>query len=394
MKKNFFFSVLTIHLLSSSLFSQRIEKQNINIQLLKEPIFSTEVNNRNYTLHLDSPYNISKDDVYRNAQMEYQKELDKYYANIELSKKEHQLKLVEYDEEVKRLKEKFKLESAEYSKQKTIDKLVSVSGAPTISLPSRPELHVPMKPLFKEPDLRDALVVDNNVLKSQLNVSGFSKNGSYLEIIINMPRTIFQDNAGKTFANQPTKIIGKLNGVTKLEKILFSDFVEIASSPTTEINLNFHEKAFLQNVLQKINNTINDYFGYQANNSSLILETVKNKGDYDDLEQANIIVTTNLRKLQAKSDYAPNKTAMENLNKGILLWDEALKKINYQDKKALYNEKIARYIYFNLIKLNLALGKKQEAENYLNELQKNLINIKLDYDEKAELTKLENNIYN
>ncbi|WP_404986655.1 hypothetical protein ACI513_06370 [Chryseobacterium sp. M5] len=394
MKKKLFFLFIIVHLFSLTLFSQRIEKENINLQLLIEPIFPTEAQNRNYSLALNSHYNISKEDVYRSAKQEYQKKLDQYNENIELAKKEHHLKLVEYDEEVKRLKEKFKLESEEYNKQKTIDKIVSTNGPPTINLPSRPELNVPPMPKYKEPDLKEALIVDNKVLESQLNVSGFSKNGNYLEIQIDMPRTLFQDNAGKTFANQPTKIIAKLNGLTKLDKTYFTDFVEIASSPTNEINLNFHEKMFLQNVLQKINTIINDNFGYQSINTVVTVENVKNKGDYDDLEKAYIYITTNLRKMQPKTDYAPNKTATENFSKGISLWNEALKKINYKDKKALYNEKIARYIYFNLIRINLALGKKSEAEKYLNELQEHLMHIKLDYDEKNELTKLENNIYN
>jgi SOS response regulatory protein OraA/RecX len=69
--------------------------------------------------------------------------------------------------------------------------------------------------------------------------------------------------------------------------------------------------------MDRTRNIINDHFGYQTINSSVTLETVKNKGDYDDLEKAYIYVTTNLKKLQAKSDYAPNKIAMENMQKGI-----------------------------------------------------------------------------
>lgn len=394
MNKKLLLSFLILHMFSLKLLSQRIDKENINIKLLKEPLFPIEFKNRTYIVTLNSPYNISKEDVYRNSKMEYQKELDKYDEKIGLAKKEHQLKLVEYNEEVKRLKEKFQLESTEFNKQKTIDKIVSANGPPTLILPSRPELNVPWIPQYREPNLNDALIVDNKVLESQLKVSGFSKSGNYLEIQIDMPRTTFQDNAGKTFANQPTKITGKIDGITKLEKTYFTDFVEIASSPTNEINLDFHEKIFLDNVLLKINNIINDNFGYQAINTVVTIETVKNKGDYNDLEQAYIYVTTNLRKLQAQSDNPANKTAMENLNKGITLWTNALSKINYQDKKSVYNDKIARFIYFNLIRLNVALNKKAEAEKYLNELQEHLVDIKLGYDEKNELKKLENNIYN
>jgi hypothetical protein len=39
------------------------------------------------------------------------------------------------------------------------------------------------------------------------------------------------------------------------------------------------------------------------------------------------------------------------------------------------------------------MGKKTEAEKYLNELQENLVNIKLSYDDENELKGLENIIY-
>ena len=152
-----------------------------------------------------------------------------------------------------------------------------------------------------------------------------------------MERTNFQDNAGKTFASQPTKLVVKQNGVVKIDKTLFSDFEEVASSPTNEINLSDHERAYLQKVMNKINEILADNFGYSKINSTVKLETVKNKGEYDDLEKASIYVTTNLKKLQARPDYTPNKAALENMDKGVALWKDALKKINYEDKKAAYN---------------------------------------------------------
>jgi len=236
--------------------------------------------------------------------------------------------------------------------------------------------------------------VDNKILASQMNVIGFSKGGNYLDISIEMERTNFQDNQGKTFANQPTRIIGKQNGAVKLDKTYFSDFTEVASVPTNEINLNAQEKSFLQRTMDRTRNIINDNFGYQTINSMVTLSTVKNKGEYDDLEKAYIYVTTNLKKLQAKPDYAPNKVAMENMQKGIDIWKSALTKVNYQDKKAAYNQKIGEYLYFNLIRLNIALGNYQEAEKYLNELQEHLVDIKLSYDANLELKRLEEKIYN
>lgn len=377
-----------------SVLAQRIDKETISFQLLKEPVFATDAANRNYTITVKSPYNITKDDVLRISKEDYQNQVNNYQTNVETAKIEHQERLKDYEAEVKKLQEKFKLESAEYSKLSAVEKIAATNGAPVLRLPSRPVLNIPPMPVYRQPDLRDALIVDNKILASQIDVAGFSKSGNNLDLQIEMERTNFQDNQGKTFANQPVRIIGKQNGVVKLDKTYFSDFAEIASVPTNEINLNTHEKAYLQRTMDRTRNIINDHFGYQTINSSVALETVKNKGDYDDLEKAYIYVTTNLKKLQAKSDYPPNKVAMENMQKGIDMWKAALTKVNYSDKKALYNQKIGEYLYFNLIRLNLALGNSKEAEKYLNELQEHLVDIKLSYDANLELKKLEEKIYN
>ncbi|MDQ0592924.1 tetratricopeptide (TPR) repeat protein [Chryseobacterium ginsenosidimutans] len=376
------------------LLAQRIDKETISFQLLKEPVFSTDLKDRTFTILIKSPYNITKDDVLRISKEEYQRKVDNYQTNVETAKTEHQERLKDYEAEVKKLQEKFKLESAEYSKLSAVEKIATTNGAPVLRLPSRPVLNIPSIPLYKQPDLKDALIVDNKILASQLDVVGFSKGGNYLDIVIEMERTNFQDNQGKTFANQPVRIIAKQNGSVKLDKTYFSDFAEIASVPTNELNLNSHEKMYLQRMMDRARNIINDNFGYQMINSAVTLETVKNKGDYDDLEKAYIYVTTNLKKLQAKSDYAPNKVAMENMQKGIDVWKTALTKVNYNDKKALYNQKIGEYLYFNLIRLNIALGNYQEAEKYLNELQDHLVDIKLSYDANLELKRLEEKIYN
>jgi hypothetical protein len=390
-KINLLFFIIVFSQFTSA---QRIDKETISFQLLKEPVFSTDLSNRNYTITVKSPYNITKDDVLRISKEDHQRSVDNYQTNVETAKIEHQERLKDYEAEVKKLQEKFKLESAEYSKLSAVEKIATTNGAPILRLPSRPVLNIPPMPVYRQPDLRDALIVDNKILASKMDVSGFSKNGNYLDIVVEMERTNFQDNQGKTFANQPVRIIGKQNGAVKLDKTYFSDFAEIASVPTNELNLNYHEKNYLKRTMDRTRNIINDNFGYQTINSTVTLETVKNKGDYDDLEKAYIYVTTNLKKLQAKSDYSPNKVAMENMQKGIDLWKSALTKINYNDKKALYNQKIAEYLYFNLIRLNVAFGNYKEAEKYLNELQEHLVDIKLSYDANLELKKLEEKINN
>lgn len=381
-------------ILTISISAQRIDSENIPFQILKEPLYQIDAKNRTYSVTINSPYNITKEDVIKDWKQKFQNEVDNYDNNVADAKLQHEERLKEYEAEAKKLNEKFKTESAEYNKLKTVEKIAMNATPPVLRLPSRPQLNVPQKPIYREPDLRNALIVDNKVLASQINIDGFSKSGNTLEVTVNMERTNFQDNAGKTFANQPTKITVKQNGSIKVEKNIFNDFEEIASVPSNEIDLNAHEKNYLNKVINRINQILAENFGYTKINSSVKLETVKNKGEYDDLEKAYIYVTTNLKKMQAKPDYEPNKVAFENLNKGITIWEDTLAKINYSDKKAIFNGKIATYIYLNLIRLNLALGNKSEAEKALNKMQEHLVDLKLTYDQNNELKILENKLYN
>ncbi|MDQ1095041.1 putative acetyltransferase [Chryseobacterium sp. SORGH_AS909] len=389
-------SILAVLFLSGATlgYAQRIDSEQVSFQLLKEPLNPVDSQSRNFSVVVNSPYNMTKEDVIKEAKEKFQKQVDNYDQSVQDAKLQHEERLKDYEAEVKKLTEKYKTESEQYNKMKAVEKIAMNAMPPVLRLPSRPQLNVPQKPVYRDPDLRSALIVDNKVLASQVNIDGFSRGGNAIDISINMERTNFQDNAGKSFASQPTKLVVKQNGAVKIDKILFSDFEEIASSPTNEINLSDHERMYLQKVMNKINEILADNFGYSKINSTVKLETVKNKGEYDDLEKASIYVTTNLKKLQARPDYTPNKAALENMDKGITLWKDALKKINYEDKKAAYNAKIAAYLYMNLIRLNLALGKKPEAEKYLNEMQEHLVDMKLSFDQNYELKGLEQKIYN
>ncbi len=393
MKYNSILSVLFLSVATLG-YAQRIDSEQVTFQLLKEPANPVDSQNRNFSVAVNSPYNMTKEDVIIEAKEKFQKQVDNYDQSVQDAKLQHEERLKDYEAEVKKLTEKYKTESEQYNKMKAVEKIAMNAMPPVLRLPSRPQLNVPQKPVYRDPDLRTALIVDNKVLASQVNIDGFSRGGNAIDISINMERTNFQDNAGKTFASQPTKLVVKQNGVVKIDKTLFSDFEEVASSPTNEINLSDHERAYLQKVMNKINEILADNFGYSKISSTVKLETVKNKGEYDDLEKASIYVTTNLKKLQARPDYTPNKAALENMDKGVALWKDALKKINYEDKKAAYNAKIAAYLYMNLIRLNLALGKKAEAEKYLNEMQEHLVDMKLSFDQNYELKGLEQKIYN
>ncbi|MEO7522471.1 MAG: hypothetical protein ABIT58_00175, partial [Ferruginibacter sp.] len=264
---------------------------------------------------------------------------------------------------------------------------------PKLVIPAKPEYYKPSPPVYKEPDLKDYFIANNDVLEGQINLGGFERGQPYIDVNIDMAAVHFQDNAGQTFANQPTKLIVKVDGIEKTNVMLFEKFEFISSSPSDNINKPREEKNHLNKVIAYINKYLNEQYGYQAVKETLKIEYVKNKGDYDDLEKAHIYITTNLKKLSSSSDPDVRDAALVNMQKGIDTWVQTLTKIDYKDSKSPYNAKIARFIYFNLMKINLVLNMKKEAEKYLNDLQEHLVDINLSSGEKEELNQLEKKIY-
>jgi hypothetical protein len=390
--KNLFFTLL---LITSFGYGQNISSENIDFLILKQPKESIDVPNRTLKVTVTSPYNVTAEDVIAQSKADHQTALANYATVVTNSEKEFDQKLDDYDDEVDKAKEKFELESAEFKKLSMLERLSMTDQGknPKLVNPTKPVYVKPSPPVYREPNLNDHIIVNNNVLASQINVEGFTKEGNYLDVAVDISEVHFQDNAGQTFANQPTTLVVKVNGVEKIKTKFFEEFKFVSSSPSNNINKSLEEKNHLNKVVAFLNQYLNDNYGFQSIKKTVKLDKVKNKGEYDDLEKAHIYVTTNLKKLQP-SEPERSAAAVTGMQKGIDIWLETLKKVEFKkDSKSAFNAKIGEYIYFNLIRLNLAMNRKADAEKYLNELQENLIGIKLSYDEQNELKALENEIY-
>jgi len=395
MKLNTFFASLFVFVSTISIYAQNISSENIDFLILKQPKETIDVANRLLKVTVTSPYNVTADDVIKQSKVDHQAALDNYTTVVANSEKEFQQKLKDYDQEVIKAKEKFELESAEFKKLSLLERMSMTDQGknPRLVNPTKPVYVKPLPPVYQEPNLNNYIIVDNNVLSSQINIEGFSKEGNYLDVAVDIRGVQFQDNAGQTFANQPTTLVVKVNGVEKINTKFFQEFKFVSSSPSNNINKPLEEKNHLNKVVAFLNQYLNDQYGFQSIKRTVKLDKVKNKGQYDDLEKAHIYVTTNLKKLQP-SEPERSAAAVTAMQKGIDIWLETLKKVEFKkDSKSDFNAKIGEYIYFNLIRLNLAMNKKSEAEKYLNELQENLISVKLSYDEQNELKALENEIY-
>ncbi|MFD2552169.1 hypothetical protein ACFSQP_10110 [Bizionia sediminis] len=376
--------------------SQGITGDNVEFNVPQPPKVAIPEAQQFYAVTVTSPYNITADDVIAQSKIDFQNELDNYDQKVLDSEAEHKVILAQHEKDIEIAKEKYAIESKEYSKLSLLERMaVAEQGKkPTLVLPSRPTYYKPAKPIYRNPNLNDYVIVDNTILASKIVVNGMQRGENILDIQVAMERVNFQDNAGKSYANLPTNIAVSLNGVPDFTTNLFTDFELIANYPTNNINKNREEKAYLEKVIKQVNQLLNERYGYINKRKSLYLEVVKNrKNTYDDLEKAHIYVLTNLKKIQEDPHSRLTLSAMENLQKGLDIWDNTLAKIDYKNSKADYNAKIAQYVYFNLIKVHVALNRKEQAENYLNALQENLIYIKLSYDDEQALKRLEKEIY-
>jgi hypothetical protein len=385
---------LIIVLPSTHLFAQSIYSEKIDFHLLKQPKVTIDENSRNFRVTVTSPYNLTAADVVKKAKADHEKAEADYGTVVANSEKEFQQKAKDYDADVIKEKEKFALESAEFKKLSLLERLTLTEQKknPRLLIPSKPVYVKPAAPIYREPNLNEFTIVDNNVLASQVVLNGFTRGTGYVDIHLDIKPVNFQDNAGQTFANQPTVLVVKVNGTESVSTTFFQDFAFLSSSPSNNINKTIEEKRHLDKVIKFVNDYLNNNYGFQAEGKAVQILNVKNKGKFDELERADIYVKTNLKKLQPTSSEI-NTAAFAGMQKGIDIWTQTLTKVVYKDSKADFNAKIAGYIYFNLINLNLALDKKTEAEKYLNQLQENLVYIKLSYDEENELKRVEKEIY-
>ncbi|UPZ13493.1 hypothetical protein [Flavobacterium humidisoli] len=392
MKQNYLLLLFLISL--SGINAQSISTESVEYQLLKEPKIIIDAGSRQYSVVVTSPYNLTSDQVYAQSKVDFQNELDNFDKKVANSEKEFQQKLADYDADVAKANAKYKSESEEFKKLSMLERLTLTDKGqnPRLVLPNRPIYVAPSKPVYRQPNLQDYVIIDNNVLASQINIDGFTKDGNYLTVNLDIKAVNFQDNSGQTYANQPTTLIVKQNGQEKINKTFFQEYKYISSSPTNNINKPREEQQHLKKVIAFINDYLAENFAFKNVKYSVKLQSVKNKGQYDDLEKASIYVTTNLKKMNPANPQI-NAAALTGMQKGIDIWKETLTKVNFKDTKADFNAKIAKFVYFNLMNLNLALDKKTDAEKVLNEMQENLIYMDLSSKEEIELKAIENQIY-
>ncbi len=265
---------------------------------------------------------------------------------------------------------------------------------PQLIVPSKPTYVKPREPQYIQPNLDDHLIFDNQVLADGVELLGYQKGGSDVLFIINISKMVFQDNGGQTFYSQPTTLKVMKGSAVINEKTFDNEFQFLTSSSSNTINLDRHEKNNVNKIMRNISTYINEEFGHIPVASNIMIEYPKNKDrEYDALENAKIKALSAYRKLKKDATTETRERAKSELEAVREVWKAELAKIDYNDKKAVMNKDVAKMIFFNLMRVDISLKDKAQAEETLAAMQEKRIDLDLSYDEKNTFTRLEEQVY-
>ena len=386
---------LTAIVLTLSANSQRILDETVSFYDIIKPKESLDSSIENYNVVVNIPYTMTAEDARTQSLADFEAEKANYQNVVEKSKADFQTKLDNYDIEVAQAKENYETEMKNFKSLTLLERLALTEQGkkPQLKTPARPTYVEPAEPKYQEPNLNDYLIFDKNALSDNISLNGFEK-GEGVTFTIDMSKMEFQDNAGQTFYTQPTKLTVSTNNGIVSEKMFGEESKFLTSSSSNTINLTRYEKQNVKKTFDDIQKYINETYGYTPVSKKITISYPKNKKrEYDELERAKITSVSAFRKMTKQASRDQRQSAHEALEKAEVIWESELTKINYSDKKAIYNGTIAKSIFFNLLTVQSVLGQKEKAEETISMIQEKLIDLDLNYNEKQRLTKLENSIY-
>jgi len=376
-------------------FAQRALYDEVKYFDIKTPNQVLDNSIQTYKVFVETPYTLTAEDVEAKAQADFEQEKANYATLVKESEDEFQDRLANHDDEVAEAERRYDKEMADFKSLTLLERLALTEQGkkPKLRIPSKPRYVKPSEPRYQKPNLADQLIFDNQVLADIIEVYGFEKGGEDLVFAINVTRMQFQDNGGKTYYNQPTTLQVIQGSETIHEKSFDDEFKYLTSSSSNSLNLDRYEKNNVNKIMKKIGKYINKEFGYTPIASSIKIGYPKNKDrEYDALENAKIKAVSAYRKMNKNAGMETRKRAIAELQKARTVWLEELTKIDYKDKKAVMNKKVAKIIFFNLLKVDISLKDKTKAEETVNAIQERRIDLDLSYDEEARITRLEEQV--
>ncbi len=376
-------------------FSQRALYEDINYFDIKTPNQPLDASIKTYKVVVQTPYTLTVEELNAQSLADFETEKANYANVVKESEDEFQDRLANHSNEVKQAEAHYDKEMTDFKALSLLERLALTDQGkkPQLKVPSKPVYVKPREPEYVKPNLNNHLIFDNNVLADGIELSGYEKGNDVL-FVINISKMVFQDNAGQTFYSQPTNL-KVMHGATLInEKNFDEEFQFLTSSSSNTINLDSYEKSNVNKIMANITKYINEEFGYIPFSTSIRIEYPKNKDRvYDALENAKIKAVSAYRKLNNTATSETRQRVKAELEAVREIWKAELTKINYSDKKADMNAEVAKMIFFNLMRVDISLKDKVQAEETLSAMQEKRIDLNLSYDEKAAFTRLEEQVY-
>lgn len=377
--------------------AQNIKTETIDYFNVQEPNQPLEKSVQTYQVQVETPYTLTADEVKAQSLQDFEQEKANYEKLVSESKAEYEKLLANHDEAVLQAEKEYKLKMTEFNKLSLLERLALTDQGkkPELHTPKKPVYVQPREPFYEEPDLNEYLIFDDQVLADNINLSGYEKGEGGVTFVIHVSKMEFQDNGGKTFYKQPT-VLKVLNGSQLLqEKTVDGEFQFLTNSASNSIDLDRYEKTNVNKIMVEIEKYINNEFGYIPMATQITIAYPKNnRREYDALEKAKIKAISAYRKLNEQATLQTWERVRAELAEVQKIWRSELAKADYQEKKARINKDIAKMIFFNLLRVEISLKNKDRAETTLAEMQRNLLDLELNNNERDELTQLEQKIYN
>ena len=381
---------------NTNFYAQRAISEEVSYFDIRIPNQPLESSVKTYKVIVDTPYTLTVEELEVQSKADFEAEKANYGNILKESEEEYQDRLANHDDEVKKAEARYDKEMADFKDLSLLERLALTDQGkkPQLIVPSKPTYVKPREPQYIQPNLDDHLIFDNQVLADGVELLGYEKGGSDVLFIINISKMVFQDNGGQTFYSQPTTLKVMKGSAVINEKTFDNEFQFLTSSSSNTINLDRHGKNNVNKIMRNISTYINEEFGHIPVASNIMIEYPKNKDrEYDALENAKIKALSAYRKLKKDATTETRERAKSELEAVREVWKAELAKIDYNDKKAVMNKDVAKMIFFNLMRVDISLKDKAQAEETLAAMQEKRIDLDLSYDEKNTFTRLEEQVY-
>jgi len=393
--KKLHFLILTAFAVCLSAFGQRALSEEVSYFDVRVPNNPLDTSISNYNVKVETPYTLTVDQINAQSLVDFDEEKANYFVVVKESEAEFRKQLVAHDGEVRKANARYDKETKAFRNLSMLERLAMTDQGknPKLKVPSTPRYVKPRAPIYVQPNLDDHLIFDNKVLADGVELLGYQK-GNDLLFSIKITKMVFQDNGGQTFYSQPTEL-KVMRGAETIDVKTFDEaFQFLTSSSSNTINFDRYEKTNVNKIMKNIGIYINEEFGFIPIPSTIKILFPKNKKrDYDVLENTKIKAISAYRKLKKEASSETRARSKATLEAARDSWKSELEKVDYRDKKAVMNKDVAKMIFINLMRVEISLKNKAEAEETLSLMQDRRIDLDLNYTEKQTFTQLEEQIY-